>query len=117
MSSDYLNDKSLTPDKPEFSVQSSKFKVDNLVKSRKSLENVIPAPHQVRDKLQPVEDSDLSENPVNSITSGCPRIVVRDRLLKSGMTVLGLFTRLSTLIEWIFFLDVSILLPFITIVP
>ena len=24
---------------------------------------VIPAPHQVRDKLQPVEDSDLSENP------------------------------------------------------
>jgi hypothetical protein len=41
----------------------------------------------VRDKLQPVEDSDLSENPANPITSGCR--------IKSGMTVLGLFTRLS----------------------
>jgi hypothetical protein len=33
--------------------------------------------------------SDLSENPVNPITSGCR--------IKSGMTVLGLFTRLSNL--------------------
>jgi len=64
------------------------IKDDNLVKSQEFAFSVIPAPHQVRDKLQPVEDSDLSENPVNSITSGCPRIVVRDRLLKSGMTVL-----------------------------
>jgi hypothetical protein len=63
--------------------QWSKFKIDGFVKSRGSLENVIPAPHQVRDKLQPVEDSDLSENPVNSITSGCR--------IKSGMTVLGFF--------------------------
>jgi hypothetical protein len=44
----------------------------------------------VRDKLQPVEDSDLSENPVNPIISGCR--------IKPGMTVLGLFTRLSMLI-------------------
>jgi len=29
----------------------------------KYLKVVIPAPHQVRDKLQPVEDSDLSEIP------------------------------------------------------
>jgi hypothetical protein len=97
LSSDYLNDKSLTPDKPEFSVQSSKFKVDNLVKSRKSLENVIPAPHQVRDKLQPVEDSDLSENPVNSITSGCRIKACTGLDPGSGMTVLGLFTSASRL--------------------
>ena len=30
---------------------------------------------------------------LNDRTTGCPRIVVRDRLLKSGMTVSGLFTR------------------------
>ena len=29
----------------------------------KYLKVVIPAPHLLRDKLQPVEDSDLSENP------------------------------------------------------
>jgi len=52
--------------------------------------SVIPAPHQVRDKLQPVEDSDLSENPVNSICSGCR--------IKSGMTIWRLFTSSSTLI-------------------
>jgi len=69
---------------------------DCFVKSRKSLENVIPAPHQVRDKLQPVEDSDLSENPVNSITSGCRIKACPGLDPGSGITVLGLFTSKST---------------------
>jgi len=40
------------------------YVIDGFVKSRKTQLIVIPAPHQVRDKLQPVKDSDLSENPV-----------------------------------------------------
>ena len=40
------------------------FNFDELVKSRKTPFFVIPAPHLLRDKLQPVEDSDISENPV-----------------------------------------------------
>ena len=66
------------------------YPVDELARIKSLPSNVIPAPHQVRDKLQPVEDSDLSENPVNSKPSGCPRIGVRGRLIKSGMTTLGL---------------------------
>jgi len=58
----------------------------------KYLKVVIPAPHQVRDKLQPVEDSDLSENPVNPITSGCRIKACPGLDPGSGMTVLGLFT-------------------------
>ncbi|OPX38026.1 MAG: hypothetical protein B1H12_03445 [Desulfobacteraceae bacterium 4484_190.2] len=42
--------------------------IDELVKSRKTPFFVIPAPHLLRDKLQPVKDSDLSENPVFSIS-------------------------------------------------
>ena len=49
---------------PLYIFSSSNF--DGLVKSQKTSFFVIPAPHQVRDKLQPVEDSDLSENPVFS---------------------------------------------------
>jgi len=41
-------------------------------KSREFPVSVIPAPDQVRDKLQPVEDSDLSENPVFSIGTETP---------------------------------------------
>ncbi len=44
------------------------MKIDALVKSRETPLFVISAPHYVRDKLQPVEDSDLSENPVFSET-------------------------------------------------
>jgi hypothetical protein len=38
----------------------------------------------------------VGRNPVNSICSGCPRIRVRGRLLKSGMTIWGLFTNASS---------------------
>jgi len=42
-------------------------KIDTFVKSRKIPFPVIPAPRLMRDKLQPVKNSDLSENPVISI--------------------------------------------------
>jgi hypothetical protein len=47
-------------------MQNSGSVIDGSVKSLKSSFSVIPAPHRVQDKLQPVEDSDLSENPVSS---------------------------------------------------
>jgi hypothetical protein len=46
------NQSNRTPDLANFITPATKY-----------LKPVIPAPHQVRDKLQPVEDSDLSENP------------------------------------------------------
>ncbi|HPJ69154.1 MAG TPA: hypothetical protein PLS62_15330 [Desulfobacteraceae bacterium] len=46
---------------------------------------VIPAPNQVRDKLQPES---------TMISNGCPRIGVRGRLIKSGMTI-DVFNRRS----------------------
>jgi hypothetical protein len=58
------------------------MRFDGSVKSRESIENVIPAKAGIQE---------------NSTTSGCPRIAVRDRLLKSGMTVLRLFTSKSGL--------------------
>ena len=42
------------------------IRIDELVKSRKTPFFVILAPHLLRDKLQPVKDFDLSENPVLS---------------------------------------------------
>jgi len=50
----------------------------------------------VRDKLQPVEDSDLSENPINPIISGCRIKACPGRDPGFGMTVLGLLTSIST---------------------
>ena len=37
---------------------------EELVESQETSFPVIPVPHQVQDKLQPVKDSYLSENPV-----------------------------------------------------
>jgi hypothetical protein len=67
-----------------------KSKLDGFVKSSQPLSDVIPAPALWA-------GINYSRNPVNSTTSGCPRIAVRGRLLKSGMTVLRLFTSKSKL--------------------
>jgi hypothetical protein len=61
---------------------------------------VIPAPHKVRNKLQPGTPCRFSSrqaqpSALSSAITGYPRIAMRDKLLKSGMTDFGYFSACS----------------------